>query len=102
LDDYDYEPDIDESFEIESALGSAGMGTDEYYRPATYDIDEVSFKRDNPPEEVHCSISDPEQFGFFSDLWKDDTGCRPRFFVTKEYVYEWLKARHDRKEAKDE
>lgn len=86
--DYDYEPDIDESYEIESALGSAGMGTDEYYQPAT-----------PIEEEVHCSISDPEQFGFFSDLWKDDTGCRPRFFVTKEYVYEWLKARHDRQEA---
>jgi len=87
--DYDYEPDIDESYEIESALGSAGMGTDEYYQPAT-PIEEV--------EEVHCSISDPEQFGFFSDLWKDDTGCRPRFFVTKEYVYRWLEERRLRNE----
>lgn len=89
--DYDYEPDIDESYEIESALGSAGMGTDEYYRPCSETLEDL--------EEVHCSISDPEQFGFFSDLWKDDTGCRPRFFVTKEYVYKWLKARHDRQEA---
>lgn len=38
----DFEPDIDESFEIESALGSAGMGTDEYYRPGE-DIDNDSW-----------------------------------------------------------
>lgn len=38
----DYEPDIDESFEIESALGSAGLGTDEYYRPGE-DIDNDSW-----------------------------------------------------------
>ena len=35
----DYEPYIDEAYEIESALGSAGMGTDEFYRPGI-DIDE--------------------------------------------------------------
>jgi len=36
----DYEPYLDEGYEIESALGSAGMGTDEYYQPGT-DIDQL-------------------------------------------------------------
>ena len=35
----DYEPYIDEAYEIESALGSAGMGTDEYYGGTDVDLD---------------------------------------------------------------
>lgn len=27
----DYEPDLDEAYEIESSLGSVGWGTDEFY-----------------------------------------------------------------------
>lgn len=42
----DYESYMDESFEIDSALGSAGMGTEEYYRPGM-DIDSML-----PNEEV--------------------------------------------------
>lgn len=42
--DYDYEPSFDECYEIESALGSAGMGTDEWYRPGV-DIDELAATR---------------------------------------------------------
>jgi len=47
----DYEPYMDEGFEIESALGSAGMGTDEYYRPAE-DLDSWLTETDLPEREV--------------------------------------------------
>lgn len=30
-DDYDFEPDLDEVYEFESAMASAGWGTDEDY-----------------------------------------------------------------------
>lgn len=47
----DYEPDIDESYEIESALGSAGMGTDEYYEHGNVDMDSWLTDTDLPGAE---------------------------------------------------
>ncbi len=84
--DFD-EPFMDESFEIESALGSAGMGTDEYYQPGIPLHDVNEFK--------HCNEVDPELFGIFSDCFKDDNGFRPRFHVTLAEVKEYLERRRN-------
>jgi hypothetical protein len=44
--------------------------------------------------DLHCGVSDPWSYDAYSDLYKDEYGCRPRGQVTGAEVRSWL-ARRD-------
>lgn len=41
-------------------------------------------------EDAHCSQVDCELWNQFSDLYKDDNGCRPRGEYTRDQVLDYL------------
>lgn len=41
---------------------------------------------------AHCADVDCDLYGFYSDCYKDRNGFRPRGFVTRKEVLEWLDA----------
>lgn len=43
--------------------------------------------------EAHCNEVDPDLFGFYSDLYKDDHGFRPLHHITRAEVKQWLARR---------
>lgn len=41
-------------------------------------------------ENAHCNDTDPALYGTYSDCYKSDTGIRPRGYVTRKDVIEYL------------